>query len=592
MQFTTCTVVLILAFNFLAPVHPATAQSIPERAYVAGVIGHGQSYNLSCEARGASDLAAFWGVQVSESTLQFSLPRSDNPEEGFVGDVNGTWGHIPPESYGVHAQPIAQLLRLYGLNATPRKGMAWDELRGEIAAGRPVLMWVIGRMWNGTPQIYTTTDGQKIVVAAYEHVMIMVGYDSSSVIAINTGNGRTETFPLTSFLTSWRVLENMAVVVNSAPPQPPPPPDNSSDTYIVQPGDYLSKLANQWGVNWREIADLNGISYPYVIYPGQVLKIPGHGPGPTPQPTPVPTVTPQPTPVETPVEQTYVVRPGDYLAKLAQQWGINWQDLAAYNNISYPYTIYPGQVLKIPRAATTPMPPSATPIYTQTPTPTFTASATMTPMLVTPTPILTPSVTPVVINPATQTPTSAPSTDTPAVVSLTPTLTVTASSVPAVTPTPSPIATLTPSPTIPWPTAIPVVTPIPTLTPVPTNQPVEETYIVQPGDYLAKIARMWGVDWRDLAAWNNISYPYVIYSGQVLKKPGSAPTPLPPPQLPTPTPGAPPPATPISGTYTVQPGDYLVKLARQWGVDWRYLAEINNIYYPYTIYPGQVLKVP
>jgi len=523
MQFTTCTVVLILAFNFLTPVHPATAQSIPERAYVAGVIGHGQTYNLSCEARGASDLAAFWGVQVSESTLQFSLPRSDNPEEGFVGDVNGTWGHIPPESYGVHAQPIAQLLRLYGLNATPRKGMAWDELRGEIAAGRPVLVWAIGRMWNGTPQIYTTTDGQKIVVAAYEHVMLMVGYDSSSVIAINTGNGSTETFPLTSFLTSWRILENMAVVVNSAPPQPPPPPDNSSDTYIVRPGDYLSKLANQWGVNWREIADLNGISYPYVIYPGQVLKIPGHGPGPALQPTPVPTVTPQPTLVETS-------------------------------------------------------------------TPTFTASATMTPLPVTPTPTLTPSVTPVVLNPATQTPTSAPSTDTPAVISLTPT--ATASSVPAVTPTPSPIATLTPSPTIPWPTAVPVVTPIPTLTPVPTNQPVEETYIVQPGDYLAKIARMWGVDWRDLAAWNNISYPYIIYSGQLLKKPGSAPTLLPPTELPTPTPGAPPPAIPISGTYTVQPGDYLVKLARQWGVDWRYLAEINNISYPYSIYPGQVLKVP
>ena len=41
----------------------------------------------------------------------------------------------------------------------------------------------------------------------------------------------------------------------------------------------------------------------------------------------------------------YVVQPGDYLNKLAQEWDISWQDLAALNNIVFPYTIYPGQVL-------------------------------------------------------------------------------------------------------------------------------------------------------------------------------------------------------------------------------------------------------
>lgn len=43
--------------------------------------------------------------------------------------------------------------------------------------------------------------------------------------------------------------------------------------------------------------------------------------------------------------------------------------------------------------------------------------------------------------------------------------------------------------------------------------------------------------------------------------------------------------------YTVQRGDYLVKIAREFGVSWRYLAEINNLANPTRIYPGQKLCI-
>ena len=63
-------------------------------------------------------------------------------------------GQHPPASYGVHAPPVAELLREFGLQAEARSGMTWDELRAEIAAGRPVIAWVIGQIWSGTPQKY------------------------------------------------------------------------------------------------------------------------------------------------------------------------------------------------------------------------------------------------------------------------------------------------------------------------------------------------------------------------------------------------------------------------------------------------------
>lgn len=43
--------------------------------------------------------------------------------------------------------------------------------------------------------------------------------------------------------------------------------------YTVESGDYLIKIAAKYDVNWRSIAEINGLSDPYIIYPGQVLKI-------------------------------------------------------------------------------------------------------------------------------------------------------------------------------------------------------------------------------------------------------------------------------------------------------------------------------
>ena len=50
----------------------------------------------------------------------------------------------------------------------------------------------------------------------------------------------------------------------------------------------------------------------------------------------------------------------------------------------------------------------------------------------------------------------------------------------------------------------------------------EETYIVKRGDYLGKIARKMGVSVRDLAKFNKIKNPNLIYPGQKIVKPGTS----------------------------------------------------------------------
>ena len=101
----------------------------------------------------------------------------------------------------------------------------------------------------------------------------------------------------------------------------------SYSTYTVVSGDTLSGIGSKLGVKWQDIASLNGISSPYTIYPGQVLKIPGSSGA-------------------VPTTKTYTVKSGDTLSGIGAKLGVNWKDIASKNGISSPYTIYPGQVLK------------------------------------------------------------------------------------------------------------------------------------------------------------------------------------------------------------------------------------------------------
>ena len=52
-------------------------------------------------------------------------------------------------------------------------------------------------------------------------------------------------------------------------------------TYTVQRGDTLSEIGARFGVDWRILAQLNGLSNPDLIRPGQQLQIGGGGAPPT-----------------------------------------------------------------------------------------------------------------------------------------------------------------------------------------------------------------------------------------------------------------------------------------------------------------------
>lgn len=194
-----------------APSPTVEEHVFPPAAMISNISGHKQTYELGCEASAAVDWAGFFGVLIYESTFQFDLPLSDNPELGFVGNVTTDgWGQIPPDAYGVHAPPIAELLREYGLPAQAVQGMTIEEVKAELAEGNPIIAWVIGNMVYSEPVVYVDQAGNSVVVAPHEHVVILIGYDETSITYMN--NGKFYAVPTDVFLTSWGVLGNMAVI--------------------------------------------------------------------------------------------------------------------------------------------------------------------------------------------------------------------------------------------------------------------------------------------------------------------------------------------------------------------------------------------
>ncbi len=186
---------------------------IPETHYIWNILGHRQFFSIGCEASAADDWAKYFGVEVNEFAFQVRMPISDNPDVGFVGDVNGPWGQVPPYAYGVHAGPVAQVLsEYYDMNAVGMKGFTTRELKEQIAANKPVIAWVVANCTWSEPYEYTDKAGNKIITAPFEHVVIVTGYNETSFRYMN--NGKFFDIPTEYFERTWSVLGNMVVYLD------------------------------------------------------------------------------------------------------------------------------------------------------------------------------------------------------------------------------------------------------------------------------------------------------------------------------------------------------------------------------------------
>ena len=150
---------------------------------------------------------------------------------------------------------------------------------------------------------------------------------------------------------------------------PPPPPvepapaakeSTATKTYVVQPGDSISKIAHRAGVSSREIMELNGIKNANVVRVGQKLVLPAYAKELPAGKVKAATTAKKATGVKKgavaaakPAAEaaagagTYVVKAGDSLDKIAKKNGVKVSALKEANKLSSD-KIRVGQKLVIP----------------------------------------------------------------------------------------------------------------------------------------------------------------------------------------------------------------------------------------------------
>ena len=110
----------------------------------------------------------------------------------------------------------------------------------------------------------------------------------------------------------------------------------AATTYIVHPGDTLSEIAVRHGTSVQALVEANGLHDPNLIRVGQLLVIPDTSAG-------LPGYTQGALDTE-----TYTVRSGDGLFKIARAYGVDPTTLARTNGIGVNTPLARGAVLHVP----------------------------------------------------------------------------------------------------------------------------------------------------------------------------------------------------------------------------------------------------
>ena len=143
------------------------------------------------------------------------------------------------------------------------------------------------------------------------------------------------------------VYDPVIIDSGSSTPEPHVAPASiytgSTETYIVQKGDILSRLAVEFDTSTKTLIAMNNLSNPDVLYVGQELRVPAGSRR---------KVSPKKT---TSVKKggEYVIQKGDTLSGIAVAAGVNLDDLRSLNNITDD-KIFAGETLSIPSGGKVP----------------------------------------------------------------------------------------------------------------------------------------------------------------------------------------------------------------------------------------------
>lgn len=197
-----------------------------------------------------------------------------------------------------------------------------------------VAMWQFADNWHGTDgnvELVSVIKGDvKNAVAVKPTVTVSGSYyairpgDSWWSIANRFGMDMYQLAQLNSMSINNVIHPGQKIKVKGTIKNGAKPVKNTNtSSYVVKPGDSWWSIAANHGLSMYALAQRNGKTIYTVIHPGDKLTISGQ------------------------TSRTYTVRRGDTLSSIANRYGTTWQKLQKMNSLSNPNWIYLGQKLNI-----------------------------------------------------------------------------------------------------------------------------------------------------------------------------------------------------------------------------------------------------
>ncbi|MCS7072564.1 MAG: LysM peptidoglycan-binding domain-containing protein [Anaerolinea sp.] len=205
-------------------------------------------------------------------------------------------------------------------------------------------------------------------IFAQEQTYVVRPGDSLFRIAMMHGVDINTLAQANNITNTWRIYAGQTLIIPSAPSETGAAASQPEallvpQTHIVQRGETLATIARQYGLTVDQLAQLNGLYNPNLIYHGQTLIVGSSAPAQDASAAPASAEIAEPnTLLAAPVVEdvlgsaaaepvVYIVQPGEYLSQIASRFGVPWTSIARANNIYDPNTVFAGQRLIIPGAA-------------------------------------------------------------------------------------------------------------------------------------------------------------------------------------------------------------------------------------------------
>jgi len=109
-------------------------------------------------------------------------------------------------------------------------------------------------------------------------------------------------------------------------------PSTTTEIIIVQKGDTLSQIAQEYNTSYEYLAKINNIKNPNLIFTGQRLTVP----------------VLEDNEINDTSHRLYIVRRGDTLTQIAAEFNVTIESIVKLNNIANPNLILVGEILRIP----------------------------------------------------------------------------------------------------------------------------------------------------------------------------------------------------------------------------------------------------